>query len=232
MATPTTIRQTLIGVITPRVDAVCVGVTPFSIDSFTRDGFGPTVEIGTAINGPGFLATYSAVPATASLTDNRGNPAVDVVGTPNAFNAPYLYDSDGLNDSDVWTLTADAGGPSDNAQVSLSRQARTLVGWSPNPALVNEGDFLGMNQLFNQLQANEAFSLTLNPINGYVYHCWHTDFGARVGNDYSIGGAIPGGFSEVGTFTLTIPGGTATYRYARTNLIQNSPGGTLYVGNP
>jgi hypothetical protein len=83
----------------------------FAITGFAYGGpgVGGVVLLGASVSGPPFTASYSQPPDVATLTDNAGNPALDVSSTPESFSAPHTYTKTVFGQSVTWTLNASRG---------------------------------------------------------------------------------------------------------------------------
>lgn len=231
---PIIVKSALVGTIDPCSVVEPPSAVVLAIDTFAAAVAGP-LEIGTALLTPAFTASYTGTPTVVTLDDNQGNPADPIALPATAFSSPLSYPAGLLAPGSLsFQLDATDGVTPDSANDAIAYQARVLVGWTANPGPYTEADLLGMAQLTNVLAANEGFSRTLMPIAAYVVHAYFEDFGPRLPSEYSIGGAFPGGFTEqAGLVAMTVGGGNiVNYRVARTNLVQTSPLGTLYVGTP
>src|SRR6185369_11297147 len=74
--------------------------------------FSPTVglyECGQSVVHPAFIASYSATPAAALLTNDLNGESLDVSGTPTSFASAQTYVRSTPNQSVTWTLTTSNG---------------------------------------------------------------------------------------------------------------------------
>jgi len=182
--------------------------------------FGLTLEIGANLISPTFNAIYSAPPTTASLADDDGNPALDVVAVGNPIvmpNPPYIYQELANSTARLWTLTADDGGVPDSSAVTARWYPRVYWDIDANPALATEADIEAMAN--SSLQGNKALSTTLGPVLQYVYYAFPAVFPAAP-LDFQFG-AFPGGFTQVVAsvaVTANTPGApTQNYEIWRSN---------------
>jgi len=205
---------------------------PFAVLTFAAPA--SPVEIGVAVALPAFAATYNRPPDFATLTDNDGNPAQDVSGSPDAFASVNNYAKTTPNASVSWTLAAGDGLGADSQVDSTQWQARRFVGWTTDPGPYDEAKILALQELTTPLDGNALFDVTLNPDNApggaYLVAAYHDAFNGAVPLDFEIGNFGNGDVAEVQTgVAMTIPGGSAPYSVARSDLAIQSPGGIRFA---
>lgn len=219
--------ETLVGYI---VEDCAVGA--FELQAFSIVP-GSAIEIGTSLVSPAFSATYNRTPTTATLSNDDNAESKSVISSPTSFQSDSTYQKT-TPDSVTWTLTADEGGPSDNAHTTRTWQARLYVGWTTSPGPYTGADILALNELSSSLSANGLFDVTLSPTNApagaYLVAAYHDTLGGAVASDFEVGNSGNGDVSEVQTGELVaIPGGTAGYSIARSDFAVEAPGGIRFA---
>jgi len=207
---------------------------PAPFDVLTFAGGGGDVEIGATRTTPAFTASYNRAPTVATLSDDDGNPSQDVSGTPTAFSSGNSYARSAPNGSVAFTLDASDAIGADSQGLSVFWRARRFVGWTADPGPYDEAKILALNELTNPLDANGLFDLTLNPDNApggaYLVAAYHDTFNGAAPLDFEIGNFGNGDVQEVQTgVTMTIPGGSALYSVARSDLAIQAPTGIRFA---
>lgn len=157
-----------------------------------------TVEVGATINSPQFSASYTRTPVAASLYDDQGNSAINVLGQPNPLTLPYNYTFNGIGAQVVATLDAnEAGGPTRTGTASLT--------WLPK-VFFGVGTAGGNSEAFIEALTSSALASgrarTFAVIAGAtdkIYYAFPQSFGSAT---FFIGG-FEGGFLPPTTINVT-----------------------------
>lgn len=165
---------------------------------------GGTVEVGATVATPAFTASYvDGPPTTATLTDNDGNAAQNVVSTPSSFASAYSFTKTANNASVTFTLAATKGVESDSAQASYAWRPRVYWGVGVD-GLTTESHIEALAN--NALASSRSRSFTLAPGSGeHMYYAFPSSYGTPT---FTVGG-FEGGFDLVGTVSVTNANGVA-----------------------
>lgn len=179
-------------------------------------------EIGAQLINPQFNAIYSGPPVAASLQDDDGNPAQNVVALPNPITMPFTYQELVGGTTRQWTLTADNGGPPDADLALATWYPRVYWDIDPNPALATEADIEAMAN--SNLQGDKGLSTVLAPILQYIYYAFPVAF-AALPLEFQFG-AFPGGFIQTVAsvnVTANTPGApVVAYQIWRSQFLQDT----------
>lgn len=157
-----------------------------------------TVEIGSTISSPQFSASYTRAPVVASLYDDQGNSAINVLGQPNPLTLPYNYTFTGIGTQVAITLAAnESGGPTRTGTASLTWLPRVFFG---------TGIAGGNSEAFIEALASSAlasgrartFSVAAGATDK-IYYAFPQSFGAAT---FFIGG-FEGGFLSPSIINVT-----------------------------
>lgn len=158
---------------------------------------GGVVECGQTIVSPAFTASYNRTPTSASIQDNQGNAALNVIGTPTAFVYAHTYQKLVAEQSVVLTLTAaDATGP-DTSQASYIWRQRAYWG----TGVTGLRDSASIRALANNTLATgraRAFSVDAGSGALHIYYAFRAAYGPAT---FFVGG-FEGGFN--GPFTVSV----------------------------
>lgn len=187
------------------------GPAAFTVDSFVPPG---TKEVGDTLNNPSFTATYSEPPTTASVIDNQGGLAQNVIATPNAFAYLASYTKTVNNTAVNFTLTASNGVSSDSKTTSVYWMPRAFWGVGPD-GLSTEADIEGLAN--SALASGKSRIITLSPgVGEHIYYAYPASYGEA---EFFVDG-WPGGFDLISA-TISVTNGfgvTQNYRlYRSTN---------------
>jgi hypothetical protein len=163
-------------------------VQPFSVQSLSSPS---GQEVGQTLVSPSFTASYNRTPTAASIQDNQGNPALDVIATPTAFSYLHSYTKTANNVSVQWTLSALEGLDPSSAQASTSWRPRIFYGVGI-AGLSTEADIEAL--AVSQLASGRQITFTVAPgPSQYIYYAYPTSYGAGT---FFVGG-FEGGFGLV-----------------------------------
>lgn len=193
----------------------------FAIQSFS--GNPSELEIGVDLINPAFTASYNRAAQDVDLDD--GENATQSIPLPGvAFAGANAYLSRITpNESVTFQLTASGVGGDPAVRTSRTTwRARHWFGFSSEPGPLSEAQVLAMTQLQQGLSAATLFDVTFASVSGlYFHHIIHEDF-ALDAMKYYTDGLFNTGVVEVGTVTMSRPGGTFTARDIRSGLLDTS----------
>lgn len=149
--------------------------------------FGPVVglyETSQSVVTPAFIASYSATPAAAVLTNDLNGESLDVSGTPTSFSSAQTYVRSTPNQSVTWTLTTSNG----TRTASATWGQKNFWGISTTPA--NTEAFIeGLAS--SQLSTNRGAAFTVNATGANkIYLAIPSRYGTPT---FTVGGFV-GGF--------------------------------------
>jgi len=168
-----------------------------SLDIVTFVKTGPlTVEVGSTVNNPAFTATYNHAPTTASVVDDQGNVALDVIGTPGAFTYVHAYTKNAYGQTVLFTLTANDGYGADTGAVTVTWAQKVF--WGVGAPGGNTEAFIEALPT-NMLALTKSRTFTVNAGGGQkVYYAYRSAYGAAT---FTVGG-FAGGFTLVSNAIL------------------------------
>lgn len=187
----------------------------FAISSFSVSG--ATIEVGQQSNTPSFSASYSlapdATPGSIVLTDNEGNPAKDVTGTPSSFTSDYNFVKNAPGTSVSFTLTAKRGSMTKTASTSLSWQPRLYWGVGL-PGTYTDAFIRALSG--STLKNARAHTFTANAGAGQkIFFCYRAALGEA---EFSVGGFSGGFFKAAASVPVTnVHGWTDNYAVWESN---------------
>ncbi len=149
--------------------------------------FGPVVglyECGQSVATPAFIASYSATPAAAVLTNDLNGESLDVHTTPTSFSSAQTYVRSTPNQTVTWTLTTSNG----NRTASATWGQPNYWGISTTPA--NTEAFIEA-LAGSQLSTNRSAAFTVNATGANkIYLAVPSRYGTPI---FTVGGFV-GGF--------------------------------------
>lgn len=141
-------------------------------------------ECGQSVATPAFIASYSATPAAAVLTNDANAESLDVHSTPTSFSSAQTYVKSTPNQSVTWTLTTSNG----TRTASSIWGQKNFFGTSTTPA--NTEAFIEALS-GSQLRTNQSSAFTVSPGAGSkIYFSCPSRYGTPV---FTVGGFV-GGF--------------------------------------
>lgn len=159
--------------------------------------FGPTVglyECGQTVIAPAFVASYSAPPTTADLTNDQNAEALDVSATPDSFASAETYVLSTPNTAVTWTLTTSNG----IRTASATWGQKNLWGISTSPANTEAFiEALASSQLGTA--QNSAFTVNATGANK-IYFAHPTRYGTPT---FTVGGFVGGFVLRSSTISVT-----------------------------
>jgi|CXWL01.1.fsa_nt_gi hypothetical protein len=165
-------------------------------------------ELGENVVNPTFNATYNRPPALAILTDSDGFPAQIVTALPNPITRPNTYVKSAIGATTVFDLAAnETGGPTRNAQVTMTWLPRVFFGVGPAGGLT-EAQIEALAG--NALAGSRARTFAVAPgAAEKIYYAYPTAFGLGT---FSVGG-FAGGFLPPIVVNVTNPFGVVLPYY-------------------
>lgn len=160
-------------------------------------------ECSQSVVNPAFVASYSATPAAAVLTNDVNGESLDVHTTPTSFSSAQTYVRSTPNQSVTWTLTTSNG----TRTTSSTWGQKNFWGISTSPA--NTEAFIE-SLAGSQLSTNRNVAFTVNAtLTNKIYYACPTRYGAPT---FTVGGFV-GGFvlRATGINVTNAQGYTETY---------------------
>jgi hypothetical protein len=168
----------------------------FSISSFSSDG-GSLVEVGASVVNPGFSASYTVTPDSASVIDNEGGASLDVSGTPTSFSYAGSYTKNTPGASVNWTLSASQEGQSDNSVTSKTWTQKVYFG----VGAAGQSSEAFIKSLTGTLATtrNRTFTVTAGA-SEKIYYAYRSAYGDAT---FTVGGFEGGFFKVSGAISIT-----------------------------
>lgn len=159
--------------------------------------FSPVVslyECSQSVVNPAFVASYSATPAAALLTNNLNGESLDVHLTPTSFASAQTYVRSTPNQTVIWTLTTSNG----TRTTSATWGQKNFWGISSSPANTEAFiEALAGSQL--STTRNAAFTVNATTTNKIYYAC-PSRYGAPT---FTVGGFVGGFILRGGSISVT-----------------------------
>jgi hypothetical protein len=159
--------------------------------------FGPVVglyECSQSVATPAFIASYSATPAAAILTNDVNGESLDVHTTPTSFSSAQTYVRSTPNQSVTWTLTTSNG----TRTASATWGQKNFWGISSSPA--NTEAFIEALAT-SQLSTTRGAAFTVNATStNKIYFASPTRYGTPT---FTVGGFVGGFILRGGSISVT-----------------------------
>lgn len=159
--------------------------------------FSPVVglyECSESVVNPAFIASYSATPAAALLTNNANAESLDVHTTPTSFSSAMTYTKTTPNQSVTWTLTTSNG----TRTTSATWGQKNWWGISTSPA--NTEAFIEA-LAGSQLTTTRGAAFTVNATgSNKIYFSCPSRYGTPT---FTVGGFVGGFILRSGGISVT-----------------------------
>ncbi len=159
--------------------------------------FSPVVglyECSESVATPAFIASYSATPAAAVLTNNANAESLDVHTTPTSFSSAQTYSKTTPNQSVTWTLTTSNG----TRTTSATWGQKNFWGVSASPA--NTEAFIEA-LASSQLNTTRGAAFTVNATGANkIYFACPSRYGTPT---FTVGGFVGGFVLRGGSISVT-----------------------------